>query len=70
MTVFKGTVSVISRDPPCKEGNAPLTTVPFKPLIVHQVKKNAVVKSLENHWNSCKTQCTLSDSVNFTQLIA
>jgi hypothetical protein len=26
---FKGTVSVISRDPPFEEGNALFTTVPF-----------------------------------------
>ena len=29
---FKGTVSVISGDPPCKDGKVRFTTVPFKPL--------------------------------------
>ena len=29
---FKGTVSVISNDPPCKEGNVRFTTVPLKGL--------------------------------------
>ena len=28
----KGTVRLISIDPPCKEGNAQFTTVPFKAL--------------------------------------
>ena len=32
---LKGTVSVISSDPPCKDSNARFTTVPFKPLTVH-----------------------------------
>ena len=30
--LFKGTVSVISNDPPCKDGNTQFTTVPLKPL--------------------------------------
>jgi len=30
--VIKGTVSVISSDPPCKDGNARYTTVPLKAL--------------------------------------
>ena len=29
---IKGTVSVISSDPPCKDGNARFTTVPLKAL--------------------------------------
>ena len=29
--IFKGTVSVISSDPPWKDGNARFTTVPLKP---------------------------------------
>ena len=29
--VIKGTASVISSDPPCKDGNARFTTVPLKP---------------------------------------
>ena len=28
----KGTVSVISSDPPCEDGNARFTTAPLKPL--------------------------------------
>ena len=28
---FKGTVSVVSSDPPCKDGNARFTTVPLTP---------------------------------------
>ena len=27
-TLFKGTLSVISSDPPCKDGNARFTTIP------------------------------------------
>jgi len=30
ITIFKGTVSIISSDPPCKDGNSRFTTVPFK----------------------------------------
>ena len=30
--LFEGTVSVFSSDPPGKDGNVRLTTVPFKPL--------------------------------------
>ena len=33
---FKGTVSVISSDPPCKDDNARIITVPLKALS-HQV---------------------------------
>ena len=32
MSCLKGTVSVISSDPPCKDGNALFTTVPLKHL--------------------------------------
>ena len=34
----KGTVSVISSDPPCKEDNARLTMVPLKPFTVNRVE--------------------------------
>ena len=30
--LLKGTVSVISSDPPCKDGNARFTTIPLKAL--------------------------------------
>ena len=30
--ILKGTVSIISSNPPCKDGNSRYTTVPFKPL--------------------------------------
>ena len=30
--ILKGTVSVISSDPPCKDGNARFTTIPLKAL--------------------------------------
>ena len=34
-----GDVSVISRNPPCKEENARFTTVPLKPYCVGRVEK-------------------------------
>ena len=36
--VFKGTVSVILSDPPCKNGNARLTTVPLQALSDQVIK--------------------------------
>ena len=30
--LLKGTVSIISSDPPCKDGNAQFTIVPLKPI--------------------------------------
>ena len=36
---FKGTEIVISSDPPYREANARFTTVPFKHLTVHRVKR-------------------------------
>ena len=41
VTPLKGTVSVVSSDPPCKEGNAQFTTVPLKTFCVRQVQKYA-----------------------------
>ena len=37
--LFKGTVSVISNVPPCKDGNARLTSVPLKPLYNQKSRK-------------------------------
>ena len=39
-TYFKGTVSGISCDPPCKEGNVGFTIEPFKPLIDYRGQRN------------------------------
>ena len=36
---FKGTISVISRDSPCKERKAGFTMVPLKPLCVRLVNR-------------------------------
>ena len=37
-TVVRGTVSVVSSDPPYKEGNVRFTTVPSKPLSIYRVE--------------------------------
>ena len=39
---FKGTVSVISSDPPCKDDSAGFTTVPFK-VLSDQVLSNYIL---------------------------
>ena len=43
---FKGTVSVISCDPSCKEGNTRYTVLPFQPLNVHRVRRAMCVNVL------------------------
>jgi len=42
---IKWTVSIISRDPYCKEGNTRFTTVPFKPLTVYRVERSFHIKT-------------------------
>ena len=37
-TVFRGTVSVVSSDPPYKEGNVRFTTVLLKPSSIYRVE--------------------------------
>jgi len=46
---LKGTISVIYRDSPCKDGNARLTAIPFKPLTVDRENRdeNSVCISLK-----------------------
>ena len=43
--IFKGTVSVISSDPPWKDGNARFTTVPLKPKSDQNVEDTVVFLS-------------------------
>ena len=45
---FKGTV--ISIDPPCKEGSAKITTVPSKPLTVHLVERSFCLSASKLAW--------------------
>ena len=52
---IKGTVSVISSDPQCKEGNARFTTVPLKPLCVRRVQH--VCKIIETRLYSAAISC-------------
>ena len=44
---IKGTVSVTSSDPPCKDGNAQFTTVPLKYCLI-RYDKDFNVNNLEN----------------------
>ena len=55
---FKGTVSVISRDPPSEEGNFLFTTVPLT-FDCSSGKENFLFKHLKNHLNPVKTWSAL-----------
>ena len=50
---FKGTVSIISSDPPCKDDNVRFTTVPLKPLEDIVVFLGFRVLSSDNSSKSC-----------------
>ena len=62
----KGTVSVISSDPSCKDGNVRFTTVTLKPLS-DQVEDIVLFLKLEvlNSDYSYKFSCSINALVNF-----
>ena len=52
-TQLKGTVRLISSDPPCKDGNAWYTTVPLKPFLINNVEDLKVFISDDFYMFSC-----------------
>ena len=50
--LLKGTVIVISSDPPCKDGNAQLKKVPLKPLYGKYCSCSSLSVFLRNHFCS------------------
>ena len=66
---FKGTVNIISSEPPCTEGNTRFTTVHFilKPLTVHR-KEIFLFTHIETSLNSSRTLLYAVYSLNSSKL--
>ena len=65
--VIKGAVSIISSDPPCKEGNARFTTVPLKPWCVRWIQRYVCVNLLKPACIQLQIQvCAVLSYVHFS----
>ena len=67
-STFKGTVTVISSDPPCKDSHVRFTTVPFKPLTNHRGQRSPCLYLLNIVLIPVNPDCTLAYRMNSTQL--
>ena len=68
MQIIKDTVSVISSDTRCKNGSVRFTMAPFKPLTYYRRQRSSCVYLSNIARFPVNPECTLTYSVNSTQL--